>query len=101
MTQIARKVMMGEKTRITSAQIRAARGLLNWSARQLSQRSGVSQSTIHRAESAEAIPNMHEHGLASIKATLEQFGIEFLDHSGVRLRLLNGRGIHASHTTVS
>jgi transcriptional regulator with XRE-family HTH domain len=100
MTQIARKVMTDRKTRITSAQIRAARGLLNWSARQLSQRSGVSQSTIHRAESADAIPNMHEHGLAAIKATLEQFGIEFLDDSGVRLRFLNGRSVHASHTTV-
>jgi predicted DNA-binding transcriptional regulator AlpA len=95
-----RKLMMGGKTRITSAQIRAARGLLNWSARQLSQQSGVSQSTIHRAETAEAIPRMHKHGLAAIKSTLEQYGIEFLDDSGVRLRFLNGRGIHASHTIV-
>jgi transcriptional regulator with XRE-family HTH domain len=92
--------MMAEKTKITSAQIRAARGLVNWSARQLSQRSGVSQSTIHRAESAEGIPSIHEYGLAAIKATLEQFGIEFLDDSGVRLRVLNGGGVRACHTTI-
>jgi Helix-turn-helix len=98
--RFACKLMMGSKTRITSGQIRAARGLLNWSARQLSQQSGVSQSTIHRAETAEAIPRMHEHGLAAIKTTLEQFGIEFLDDSGVRLRFLNERGVYASHTTI-
>jgi transcriptional regulator with XRE-family HTH domain len=84
--------MTGKKTKITSAQIRAARGLLNWSARELSERSGVSQSTIHRAERAEARPTMHEHGLLAIKAALERFGVEFLDESGVRLGLEKGTG---------
>jgi hypothetical protein len=31
---------------------------------------------------------------------LEQFGIEFLDDSGVRLRVLNGGGVRACHTTI-
>jgi hypothetical protein len=76
---------MGKKTRIASAQIRAARGLLNWSARELAERSGVSQSAIHRAERTEGRPTMHEHGLTAIKATLERHGVEFLDECGVRL----------------
>src|SRR3984893_8064786 len=86
------RVMMGKRTKITSAQIRAARGLLNWSARELSERSGVSQSTIHRAERAEGRPTMHEHGLAAIKVALERYGVEFLDESGVRLGLEQGAG---------
>ena len=79
--------MKAKRTRITSAQMRAARGLLNWSVRQLSERSGVSQSAIHRAERAEGRPTMHEQGLAAIKTALERSGVEFLDDSGVRLRL--------------
>ncbi len=74
------------KTRLASAQIRAARALLNWSMRQLSERSGVSQSAISRAERAKGYPTMHEQGLRAIKATLEQFGVEFLGESGVRVR---------------
>jgi transcriptional regulator with XRE-family HTH domain len=89
---------MSNKTRITSAQIRAARALLNWSARRLAESCGLSQSTIHRAENAERVPSMHEHGLAAIKATLEQSGIEFIDDCGVRLTQINGCVVHASRT---
>jgi transcriptional regulator with XRE-family HTH domain len=91
---------MQKKTKITSAQIRAARALLNWSARQLSQYSGVSLSTIHRAESAEAVPSVHEQTLAAIKASLERSGVEFLDVTGVRLARANGRDQHASHAAI-
>jgi len=59
--------------------------MLNWSVWELSERSGISQSSIHRAERAEGRPSMHEHSLAAIKAALEQYGVEFLDDSGVRL----------------
>jgi transcriptional regulator with XRE-family HTH domain len=76
---------MGDKVNITSAQIRAARALLNWSARELSQRSAVSQSSIHRAERAKSRPSMREHSLAAIKAALEQHGVEFLSDCGVQL----------------
>jgi predicted transcriptional regulator len=72
---------------LTSAQIRAARALLNWSARRLSEESGVSQSTIHRAETATGCPRTHELRLAAIKEALEKSGVDFLDCSGVRLRL--------------
>jgi transcriptional regulator with XRE-family HTH domain len=75
---------------LTSAQIRAARALLNWSARRLSEQSGVSQSTIHRAETAKGCPSTHEQGLAAIKGALERSGVEFLCDSGVRFRSDNG-----------
>ena len=77
---------MANKSNLTSAQIRAARALLNWSARRLSDESGVSPSTIHRAESARAYPSTHEQRLAAIKRALERSGVDFLDCSGVRLR---------------
>jgi transcriptional regulator with XRE-family HTH domain len=89
--RLPRKTMMQGKPRITSAQIRAARALLNWSARELSQRAGVSQSTIHRAEKAAAMPNTHQHGLAAIKSTFERCGVEFLDDSAVRLSAYSDR----------
>jgi transcriptional regulator with XRE-family HTH domain len=81
---------MTGKVILTSAQIRAARALLNWSARRLSKESGVSQSTIHRAETAEGCPSTHGHGLAAIKGTLERFGVDFLESSGVRFRSDDG-----------
>src|SRR6516165_7996909 len=70
---------------ITSAQIRAARALLNLSGRELSERSGISPSTLHRAETADGKPNMHASTLIAIKAALEALGVEFLDDTGVRL----------------
>jgi transcriptional regulator with XRE-family HTH domain len=81
---------MSKKPNLTSAQIRAARALLNWSARRLSDESGVSPSTIHRAESARAYPSTHEQRLAAIKRALESSGVDFLDSSGVRLRAFDG-----------
>jgi hypothetical protein len=81
---------MANKSILTSAQIRAARALLNWSARRLSDESGVSPSTIHRAESARACPSTHEQRLAAIKSALERSGVDFLDCSGVRLRAADG-----------
>jgi transcriptional regulator with XRE-family HTH domain len=92
---------VSKKTNITSAQIRAARALLNWSARELAERSGVSQSSIHRAERAKAHPSMHEQSLAAIKAAFERYGVEFLDNSGVRLRSDQVSGGQAGATPIS
>ena len=74
-----------KRVQITSAQIRAARALLNLSSRQLSQRSVISPSTLHRAENADGKPNVHARTLIAIKAALEARGVEFLDDTGVRL----------------
>lgn len=72
---------------VTSAQIRAARGLLNWTVRDLAERSGVHRNTITRAETDATGPG---HATAAIQAALEAAGIEFIAANGggpgVRLR---------------
>ena len=72
---------------MTSAQVRAARGLLNWTVRELSERSGVHRNTITNFETGRYQGS--EGALAALRAALESAGVEFLDNGlgpGVRLR---------------
>lgn len=72
---------------VTSAQIRAARGLLNWTVRELADRSGVHRNTITRIETEETSGG---HSSATVRAALEAAGVQFIDENGggagVRLR---------------
>ena len=75
---------------LTSAQIRAARALIRWSAEDLANHCAVSVTTIRRAElmaSATALTRVNDH---VIREALEQAGVEFIDENGgglgVRLR---------------
>ena len=72
---------------VTSAQIRAARGLLNWTVRDLAERSGVHRNTITRSETDATGPG---HATTSIRAALESAGVVFIAENGggagVRLR---------------
>ena len=88
---------MAAKPDITSAQIRAARGFLDWSVRELSQRCGVSESAISRAERNDGVPGMQARNLKAVEQALpnrvvnvrtafEIGGIEFLDQTGLRFR---------------
>ena len=77
---------MAAKPDITSAQIRAARGFLDWSVRELSQRSGVSESAISRAEQRDGVPAMQARNLKAVRTAFEIYGIEFLDQTGLRFR---------------
>ena len=61
-----------------------ARAFLNWSVRELSQHSGVSQSSISRAERAKAGRGMRTHNVSALKANVERFGIEFLGGCGLK-----------------
>ncbi len=74
---------------ITSCQIRAARALINRSARELAEDSGVGVATIRRMELAEGIPSSNALNLELIQKTLEGLGVEFIgaaeDRPGVRL----------------
>lgn len=79
--------MHAAKPAITGAQIRAARAFLRWSVRDLSQRCGVSESAIARAEKVDAVPGMRGRNLDAVRAAFEIHGIEFLDNTGVRTRL--------------
>ena len=73
---------------ITSAQIRAARGILNWSRKDLAEHSGVSFASMMRLESFEGVPASNFKTLESIKQAFEKAGVEFIgspeDGAGVR-----------------
>lgn len=75
---------------ITSAQIRAARALLDWSRQILSERSGIGISALMRLESADGIPSGNIKTFESVQKAFEQAGIEFIgtpdDGPGVRLK---------------
>jgi len=76
---------------ITSAQIRAARGILNWSRKDLAERSGVSFASMMRLESFEGVPASNFKTLESVKQAFEKAGIEFIgspdEGAGVRWQL--------------
>ena len=75
---------------ITSAQIRAARGMLEWSRADLARHSGVGFSSMMRIESAIGVPGAHAKTLEAIEKAFEKAGVEFIgtpdDGPGVRLR---------------
>jgi transcriptional regulator with XRE-family HTH domain len=71
---------------ISAAQIRAARGLLNWTQAQLAARSGLSEISIQIIEKGVADPRASS--LAAIEQAFERAGVEFTDgkQPGVRMR---------------
>ena len=75
---------------IKSAQIRAARALLRWSAIDLARASSVGVNTIRRAEVAESETSLTAANELAIRRALEVAGVEFIDENGggpgVRLR---------------
>lgn len=80
---------------ITGAQIRAARGLLRWSAEVLAERSRLGVATVRRAEATDGRPNLTEANAAAVQSALEGAGVIFITENGngpgVRLR----KGGHA------
>jgi hypothetical protein len=79
------------KKMITGAQIRMARAALGWTVADLERESGVSASSIQRAEHATGIPTMKSPNLFRIQRALENGGVLFIDADdivgpGVRLR---------------
>jgi hypothetical protein len=75
---------------LTSAQIRAARALLRWSADELARASALGVNTIRRAEIAEEAISLTAANNMAIRRALETAGVEFIDENGggpgVRLR---------------
>lgn len=69
---------------ISTAQIRAARGLLNWSQSDLSERTGISGTSIGAIENGSTTPR--EKTIFTIRKTLEEAGVEFTPNQGVRMR---------------
>ena len=76
---------------ITSAQIRAARGMLDWSRKDLAEKSSVSFASMMRLESFDGVPSSNVKTLDAIKKDFENAGIEFVgtpeNGAGVRWKL--------------
>ena len=74
---------------ITSSQIKAARSLLGWTARDLAAKADIGFSTLIRLEATDGVPSSHVKTLEAIINALETAGIEFIgtpdDGPGVRL----------------
>ena len=72
---------------VTSAQMRAARGLVNWTVRELADRSGVHRNTVTNFESRSS---GDRHKIEAMCRALASAGVEFIDENGggpgVRLR---------------
>jgi DNA-binding XRE family transcriptional regulator len=82
---------------LTSAQLRAARGLLNWTRALLAKTSGVSEPTIHRMENESVQPQ--GKSVSKIIQAFNENGIEFTDDGGVKpkrqdVEVLIGRNGH-------
>ncbi len=79
-----------ELKQLTSAQIRAARALIRWSADDLARETTLSVTTIRRAELRENETSLTSANDRAIRQALENAGVEFIDENGggpgVRLR---------------
>ncbi len=67
---------------LTSQQIRAARGLLRWSARELAERAGVHISTVQRMERSDDTIRAMATTVARVERALEAEGVDFLPDNG-------------------
>jgi DNA-binding XRE family transcriptional regulator len=65
-------------------QIRAARGLLRWSAAALAEKAGLTRDTINKIEDEAVQPR--EGTLKDIVRVFDENGVEFTDNYGVRLK---------------
>jgi nucleoside-triphosphatase THEP1 len=78
------------------SQIRAARALIRWSARDLAGKAAVGLATIRRAEIAENETSMTTANDLAVRRALEAAGVIFIDEiggagPGVRLRKPQGK----------
>jgi transcriptional regulator with XRE-family HTH domain len=87
------RVKMSPKP-LSSAQIRAARALLHWSAQDLAREAALGLATIRRAENSEQGTSMTAANDLSVRRAFEAAGVEFIDENGggagVRLRVRSG-----------
>jgi transcriptional regulator with XRE-family HTH domain len=81
--------------RLTPSQLRAARGLLDWTQEVLAEQAGIAHDSIKKFENGHT-KKLQERSEAALRETFEKAGLEFLDNCGVRFRpdglqVLNGR----------
>lgn len=71
--------LYGDDYVVTSAQIRAARALLNWTVRDLAEKSAVHRNTVTRIETDATGTG---HAIDTIRAALEAAGVIFVPENG-------------------
>ena len=62
---------------ITGGQIKAARALVGWTARDLAAKAEIGFSTLIRLESADGVPSGNIKTIDAVKKALEDAGVEF------------------------
>lgn len=67
---------------LSSAQIRAARALLKWSAADLARQASLGVNTVRRAEGATEKTSLTAANELAIRGALEGAGVEFIDENG-------------------
>jgi hypothetical protein len=79
--------------KISSAQVRAARALLRWTALDLAKASKVGVATIRRVEVIDGEISATLANEAALRRALEAAGVEFIDENGggAGVRLRKGR----------
>ena len=70
------------RSSLTSAQIRAGRALIRWSAEDLARASTISVATIRRAELTEGQTSLTAANNLAIRHALEAAGVEFIAENG-------------------
>jgi PAS domain-containing protein len=78
MQQPQLSIQHGATSRLTGAQLRAARGMLNWSVKQLAARTGISAAVIRGLEERHGFLRLPEETLSTLRDTLSGAGIEFI-----------------------
>ena len=67
---------------ISGSQIRAASGLVRWSAEKLAQKSKLGVATVRRAEAVDGEPPITIANVEAIRAALESAGVIFVEENG-------------------
>jgi transcriptional regulator with XRE-family HTH domain len=65
-------------SRLTGAQMRAARGILNWSVRRLAEQAGVSPGVVRRLEEYDGALPESDESLEVFRKALSDAGVELL-----------------------
>lgn len=65
-------------SRLTGAQLRAARGILNWSVKQLAAQTGISAAVIRRLEEQNGLLRLPDGTLKTLRDVLSFAGIDFI-----------------------
>ncbi len=86
----AKKTAVQDSIVVTPSQLRAARGLLNWSVSELCSRAELAVNTVRKAENARDYVSLYKANAERLRSTLEAAGVIFIDADvhgpGVRLR---------------